>query len=120
MHRAGEQCHISRIKTGTDESKLRSKHKWTLKSIEVREKAHYLCEVCRDEGVLTYKDTQVHHIEALKDNPSLLLENDNLVCLCEYHHELAERGEIDKDYLRQLAQRREGENTPQGSEGSQD
>ena len=113
VHRAGEKCHSdARVKVATEESRLRSTYKWTQKSIEVREKAHYLCEVCRDQGVLTYKDTQVHHIEALKERSDLLLENSNLICLCEEHHEQAERGEIDKDYLRKLAQRREGEISP--------
>lgn len=113
VHRAGEKCHSdARVKIATEESRLRSTYKWTQKSIEVREKAHYLCEVCRDQGVLTYKGTQVHHIDALKERADLLLENTNLICLCEWHHEQAERGEIDKDYLRKLAQRREGEIPP--------
>lgn len=108
VHPANVKCHSdARVKIATDESRLRSTHRWTLKSREVREKANYLCEVCRDLGQINYTGVEVHHIDALKDRPDLLIENDNLVCLCEMHHEQAERGEISKDYLRQLAQRRE-------------
>lgn len=108
IHQANYKCHKDiRIKSATDESQLRSKYKWTQKSLEIREKANYLCEVCRDQGIISYEQLEVHHIETLKDRSDLLLDNSNLICLCVSHHKQADAGEIDKDYLRKLAEHRE-------------
>ncbi len=108
IHKAGEKCPaFTRIYRGGDERKLRSKYAWTEKSKEIREKANGLCEVCRDNGVYIYKGIQVHHIQKVKDNPSKLLDNYNLICLCDEHHKQADAGKLDADYLRKLAKARE-------------
>ena len=91
---------------------MRSRFAWTKKSEEIREKAQYLCEVCRDKGKITYDQLEVHHIISIKENSSLLLDNYNLVCLCVEHHKQAENGEIDRDYLKKLAWDREEEHPP--------
>ena len=88
---------------------MRSSGAWKRKSEEIREKAHFLCEVCKDGGVYNYKDIEVHHIIKLRDDGDGLLENPNLVCLCQVHHKQADAGQIDPDYLRELARRREEE-----------
>ncbi|MEA5151975.1 MAG: HNH endonuclease signature motif containing protein [Oscillospiraceae bacterium] len=77
------------------------------KSREIKERASYLCEVCIDKGRLSYEGVEVHHISKLRDRPDLLLDDANLVCLCQRCHRRADRGEIDADYLRDLAQRRD-------------
>lgn len=108
IHEVGFKCiTIKRKYVGGNERKLRSKHKWTDKSLEIRDNAHYLCEVCKDEGTLTYNDLEVHHIEKVTDSPELLLENNNLICLCQFHHKLADAGQLDKAYLKRLAGQRE-------------
>ncbi len=109
IHPQGYKCHRHREYKQTEERKLRATYDWTKKSLEVRDKAHYLCEVCRDQGVLTYEDLEVHHIDKLSENKEGLLDNLNLVCLCVKHHKQADAGEIDKDYLRELARGRERE-----------
>ena len=78
-----------------------------MKSQEIRERAHHLCEVCKDQGIFTYEDLEVHHIIKIKDDQSRVLDNDNLICLCQEHHKQADNNEIDVDYLRRLAQVRE-------------
>lgn len=75
--------------------------------MEIRDRAQYLCEVCRDQGTYTYKDIEVHHIAKVKDQPEKLLDNDNLICLCVEHHKLADDGKIDSEYLTRLAKARE-------------
>ncbi len=65
-----------------------------------------LCEVCKAQGVYNYNDLEVHHIEKLKDNPDGLLNDDNLICLCVYHHKQADAGELNADYLRELVKER--------------
>ena len=92
---------------GGEERELRNKEVWHEKSRDIRERSHYFCEVCKQNGILNYKDTEVHHIEKLKDKPELLLDDENLVCLCREHHRMADRGQIDKNYLRKLAKERD-------------
>lgn len=90
------------------EDKLRSKYAWTKKSKQIREDAGNLCEVCRDKGIATYNNLEVHHIEKLRDNVDGLLDDDNLICLCTRHHKEADNGEIDEEYLRELVKKRKG------------
>lgn len=88
------------------EDKLRSRYAWTKKSLQIREDAGNLCEVCKAQGIATYDGLEVHHIERLRDNVDGLLDDDNLICLCVRHHKEADNGEIDKEYLRELVAER--------------
>lgn len=92
----------------TNEQALRRRTSWTNKSRDIRERSKYLCAVCLDQGIARADDDiEVHHITKLKDDPSGLLRDDNLVCLCTYHHKQADKGELDIDYLRELAKKRD-------------
>lgn len=97
----------TRTYQGGNERKLRSKWSWTKKSEEIREKANYLCEVCRDNGQITYDGLEVHHIEKLSKNNDGLLDNYNLICLCVEHHKQADKGKLSVEYLSKLAKHRE-------------
>ena len=88
------------------ERKLRSTQAWAKKSLEVREQAQYLCEVCRDKGIYNYNGLEVHHITKLRENKAGLLEDNNLICLCVKHHKQADKGELSKEYLQELAEKR--------------
>ena len=107
LHPIGHTCNVGKVFKGGEERKLRATNRWHEKSREIRERANNLCEVCRDENVYTYDNLEVHHIEKLRDRDDLLLDNYNLICLCQFHHHLAERGDIDKEYLLRLARERE-------------
>lgn len=100
----------SRKFTTTDESKLRSKNSWKKKRETIREKAFNLCEVCKDQGVYNYNSLEIHHVIKLKEDPNKLLDDNNLICLCTYHHKQADRGELTKDYLLGLIEKRERDN----------
>ena len=109
MHAYDEPCPrkkpaYSYERTGAD--RLRFTARWKRKSLQVRSDAHWLCEVCRDQGKVTTDGLEVHHIEKLRDDPDGLIEDDNLVCLCRKHHKMADDGELTKVYLRGLALRR--------------
>ena len=108
VHAYNFKCNVGRVYKETEESRLRNKAAWKRKSVEIRERAQYLCEVCRDEGTYTYKGLEVHHITPIRENKNLLLDNFNLVCLCVTHHKQADAGEISAGYLRKLAKYREG------------
>ena len=108
IHSTKYKCPYIKKYPDTRERKLRSTYDWTQKSIEIREKAAYLCEVCRERDKrYVYDNVEVHHIEKIKDVPSLYLDNYNLVCLCQEHHKSADAGDISKEYLRKLAYKRE-------------
>lgn len=112
IHDSNYHCKVIRKNYGdAQERKLRSTWAWTQKSLEIREKAHYLCEVCRDQGEINY-NVEIHHIEKIREDTTKLLDNLNLVCLCVEHHKLADSGQIDKEYLKRLARMREGEEYP--------
>lgn len=108
IHTKNYTCHAGkRIYQADAERKLRSSYKWTEKSKDIRDKAHYLCEVCKAEGRLTYDGVEVHHITKVRDNKDLLLDDYNLICLCTAHHKQADNNQLDNDYLRELAKQRE-------------
>ena len=83
--------------------KLRITTAWLNKSKEIKTRAGFLCEVCKDDGAYNYKCLETHHIEKLKDNPAKMLDDDNLIVLCSFHHKMADRGMLDPEYLRKLA-----------------
>ena len=98
----------------TEERKLRATNKWKEKSLQIREDANNLCEVCRDEGIYTYDNLEVHHIEKIKNNKELLLDDFNLICLCTEHHKQADADKLDNEYLKKLARDRVGRKYPRG------
>ena len=95
-----------RFKKNSEENKLRNTNKWHNKSEQIRKDSRYLCSVCEDEGIYNYRDLEVHHITPLREDKSKLLDDSNLICLCRKHHELAEAGMIDREYLLKLAKQR--------------
>lgn len=94
-------------KNDSEEHKLRNTTAWAYKSREMRTRAGYLCEVCKADGVYTYEGLEVHHIEKLKDEPTKLLDDDNLITLCVFHHKMADNGMLNESYLRKLVEIRE-------------
>ena len=107
IHPRGYKCNAGKVnKPKTDEQKLRSTWAWTKKAKQIKEDALGLCEVCRAQGRYTYDGVEVHHITKLKDDPNGLLDDDNLITLCTYHHKQADDGELDADYLRELVKKR--------------
>ena len=106
IHPRGYNCNVGRIYAKTDESKLRSRYAWTKKAKQIKDDAYGLCEVCKAQGVYTYDGLEVHHITKLRDDPNGLLDDDNLIALCVYHHKQADDGELDADYLRELVKER--------------
>lgn len=91
----------------TEENRLRSKSAWKKKRSEIRDLSYYLCEVCKDKGDYTPKEVEVHHINKLRENKDLFLENGNLITLCRFHHKEADRGYLEKSYLLELVKKRE-------------
>ena len=108
LHPRGYKCTIKRTYKKTDDDRLRSTYRWTKKAKQIKKDANGLCEVCRAQGIYTYNDLEVHHITKLRDNPNGLLDDDNLITLCVYHHKQADDGELNADFLRKLVKIRQG------------
>ncbi len=87
--------------------KFRNSKAWQRRRQYVRERDRHMCRVCAagyDGKPVRYEaDVSVHHIEPLAEAWELRLDEDNLICLCSYHHELAEKGKIPRNYLKKLA-----------------
>ncbi|MGN1416254.1 MAG: HNH endonuclease [Oscillospiraceae bacterium] len=63
-----------------------------------------MCRVCLENGIYCSGDLSVHHITPIASDYSKRLDDDNLITLCSYHHEAAEKGEISAEHLRSLAE----------------
>lgn len=106
IHARGYKCNVGRVYGKTSENKLRSSYAWTKKAKQIKADAMGLCEVCRAQGIYNYDNLEVHHITKLSEDHNGLLDDDNLITLCVYHHKQADAGEIDANYLRELVRER--------------
>ena len=92
-------------KAYSNAEKFRGTEAWKRKARAIRKRDMQMCQCCR-YGIhnprIEYNSRQlsVHHIRPLETNFDRRLDDDNLITLCRYHHELAERGIIS---ARQLA-----------------
>ena len=106
VHDTKYKCRVGVKKYSYKESVLRNTHDWHKKSEQIRADSRYLCAICEDKGIFNTNNLEVHHIIKLKDNPELLLEDSNLICLCRTHHKQADRGNFSVEYLQELVQKR--------------
>ena len=89
--------------------RFRSSSAWQRKRTAIKQRDHYLCQVCITGeydtfNQFTYNDLEVHHIEPIDSDFDRRFEDDNLITLCEYHHKMADRGIIPKKFLTDLIQ----------------
>ena len=75
-----------------------------------------MCQLCCRglycDGIRYVSDVQVHHIVPLAKDYSKKLDGENLICLCPYHHEMAESGEIPENELLLIANEQENKDPP--------
>ena len=106
-HSVGK-CQRGRTKPKTQASKFRDQRRWKAKSTAVRERDHYLCQICIIEAYDTYlqynsNQLEVNHIIPLEQDITLGFEETNLITLCTTHHKLADAGGIPKKLMQDLA-----------------
>lgn len=94
-------------KVATKMDKFRWTRAWQEKREQIKERDKYMCQVCKTGKYHTDRqynteDLSVHHIEPLLYNFDKRLDEDNLITLCSYHHELAEKGKISSIELKEL------------------
>lgn len=101
-----------RNKEITDEERFRNSYAWRKKRDKIKERDIYLCQVCitklYDIGEREYnaKNLEVHHIDPISETYDKRLDDENLITTCERHHEMAERGDIPREFLKSLVQKR--------------
>lgn len=91
---------------------FRNRQTWKRKADEIRERDMNLCQVCLRVMYNARKKynsygLSVHHIVPLATDFDRRLDNNNLITLCRYHHELAERGKIPTQVLLDMAAEQE-------------
>lgn len=101
-------CRPARTAQSTEASRFRDQRRWKKMSIAIRERDHYLCQICIIEAFDTYDQynyrmLEVNHIIPLEQDISLGLEPTNLLTMCTTHHKLADHGKIPRQLMLDLA-----------------
>lgn len=101
-----------RKKQFNNKNSFRSTNAWNKKRNEIRDRDNNLCQACirkLDDTVnqYTFNDLSVHHAISLEDDFSKRLDDDNLITLCEHHHEMAECGEIPRQVVLDIIKEQE-------------
>ena len=92
----------------TPENRFRHSRAWTQKSIEVRARDKYICAYCLEhDKVINTRMIEAHHIVPIEEDYSMRFDNSNIISLCREHHEQAEKGDIDREILREIAAKHE-------------
>ena len=94
----------------SEADKFRNTQTWRRKSESIKKRDRYFCRVCLEKLYntrLRYNGERlsVQHIIPLAEDFGRRLDDSNLITLCAYHHELAERGTIPRRELLALAQK---------------
>lgn len=124
IHAVGVACtRKPKQKRKDDEAKhLRASQAWREKSEEIRERDHYLCQLCI-RGIpfdgetthsqmnvrYTYDELEVHHAVPIAEDPEKWLNDDNLITTCRAHHEAMEKGQIPIELVRRIISEQETE-----------
>ena len=94
----------------SEETAFRRSEAWKQMSLMIRNRDHYLCQVCvrglylyGSKRTLNYDSLSVHHIQPIAKAWSKRLDPQNLITLCSLHHEMAEAGEISVEEMQKIA-----------------
>jgi len=87
---------------------IRSTSRWQKLRAYIRRRDEGLCQLCliNYEGTrrtCEYENLSIHHIEPLEEDESRAYDEDNLITLCDIHHEAAEAGRVPRQFLHQIA-----------------
>lgn len=107
IHDFNKMCIRKTTQKNTKATKFRKTYKWTEKSKYIKQRDNHLCQVCLLDKYntsyrYTYKDLEVHHIVPIEEDYNKRLDSDNLITLCRYHHEMAEKGDISREELQKI------------------
>ena len=88
----------------TDRGNFRVSSEWLRVRAEVLERDGYRCRICEEEHTPRRYNRRlsVHHIVPLAEDWTRRSDPDNLITLCDRHHDDAERGRYSRTYLKKL------------------
>ena len=114
IHKRGEICPkaAKRRYLRREEERGRYTYAFAKLSQQIKARQSQLCPLCLLAGDLRPNPLETHHIEKIVDRPDLLLDDANLIALCNEHHRQADEGEIGKPVLRDLAAERDESESP--------
>lgn len=113
IHDSKFDCGHKRYKPSNNgQDNYRCRSAWTKKSIAIRERDHYLCQVCYRKLYGTYKqyncdNVSVHHIVPIAEDSRKVYDDTNLITLCDMHHKQADMGQIPRQILLDIAEEQE-------------
>ena len=107
VHDSKFDCGMKPVRNYKRESRtdrFRYTSAWQQKREQIKQRDHYLCQICLRNMYGTKKrlnsdNISVHHIEKLEENYEKRLDDYNLISLCEMHHKMADRNDIPKSVL---------------------
>lgn len=100
----------------TKSSRFRSSQDWKDKAIEIKERDHYLCQICL-RGLygatrrINCNNLSVHHAKKIETDWDKRLDNNNLITVCDMHHRMCEDGTIPYGIVRDIIEEQEGMNS---------
>ena len=77
----------------------RQSDEWRRARVRALERDKGCCVVCMQDKIYNSHKVSVHHIVALAEDYNKRNDTDNLITLCQYHHEQAEGNKITKRKL---------------------
>ena len=86
---------------------FRRTNAWKKKSVDIRKRDNYLCLCCKANLLgtvvrLNTNDLSVHHIVPIEEDYDRRLDDDNLITVCDIHHELCEANKITRSQQKEL------------------
>lgn len=103
IHDSKIKCQRKAAPRKREADRLRNLYLWQRKRDAIRRRDLDMCRLCFDQGEVNSSRLSVHHIVPLEEDPTLAFDDDNLITLCDAHHEDAERGAVSRSKLRSLA-----------------
>lgn len=99
--------------------RFRHSREWKEKSISIRERDNYLCQICIRKMYSTihqynYNNLSVHHAIPVGADWDKRLDDDNLITSCSMHHEMMEDGTISYEEVKQIIEEQEIKRVPPG------
>lgn len=125
------RIHDSKYDCGMKPKKIRKKNEkdafrstalWQRKSKEIKERDGFLCQICIRNMYgtirrLNHNRLSVHHAIPLEIDYEKRLDNDNLITLCDTHHEMAENGRIPYEVIKEIIEEQESGVSPRINNG---
>ena len=96
----------------TEADKFRWTSIWQRKREEIKKRDLYLCQICIRElyNTITKYNTEelsVHHNIPISVEYNKRLDNSNLLTVCDYHHNMCDRGEISRNEVQRIIDEQE-------------